>query len=472
MKKTLLSILFCTTFLLGFSQKQKVTNQPLVPDNLADPTIVQFGDTYYLYATSDIGDQKSDLSTSGKPVVWKSRDFVNWSFEGVILPGIDWDKYRYWAPGRAIFNKGKYYLYFTCEGPTHVAVADKPEGPFKLVNGPADNFTGKETNSAVTDDIDGCPFIDDDGKGYIYWRRRKAARLTDDYLKTTGETINIPTGWKGYSEGPQMYKRKGIYYYLYTNGGYADYQYGYVMSDKSPLGPFTTPENDIILSSDVKQNIWGPGHGFVFNKNKTDEWYFVYLDYGIGGTSRQIYVSKLEFNADGTIKPVKIQNNGVGYLSKNAQAKQLKFPHALATASSSRPDMTVTPHRWRNQKDLKFHLPDSLPKREINFSPANVLDNSNYTRWWATPADSLKYWQVDLGKTGNIKHCEIYFVHPSLGHAFVLEKSLDGKIWQTAYEEIQKTIRSPHVASNIGKTRFLRIKIKEGQPGIWNIKLF
>ena len=471
MKKTFLTAL-CFSVTMGmFAQKGKVTNQPLVPDNLADPTIVQFGDTYYLYATSDIGDQKSDLSTSGKPVVWKSKDFVNWSFDGVIIPGIDWDKYRYWAPGRAIFNKGKYYLYFTCEGPTHVAVADSPEGPFKLVNGP-ETYTGKETDSAVAPDIDGCPFIDDNGKGYIFWRRRKAAELTDDYLKIKGNTIDIPTGWKGYSEGPQMFKRKGIYYYLYTNGGYADYQYGYVMSKQSPLGPFTTPDNDIILSSDTKQNIWGPGHGFVFNKNNTDEWFFVYLDYGIGGTSRQIYVSPLKFNADGTIQPVKINNNGVGYFAKSTMPKELKFPHAVATATSSRPDMTVIPHRWRNQKDLKFHLPDSLPKREINFTPANALDDSNYTRWWASPEDSVKCWQVDLGKTANINRCDIFFVHPSLGHAFTLEKSVDGKSWLKIYAENERTTRSPHTANKIGKTHYLRIHILEGQAGIWNIKLY
>ncbi len=470
MKKSIIATLLVIFSLSVTAQQKQYTNQPLVPDNLADPTIVQFGDTYYLYATSDVGDVKSDLSISGNPVVWKSKDFVNWSFEGTILPGIDWHKYRYWAPGRVIKNKGKYYLYFTCEGPTLVAVGNTPEGPFHLANGP-ENFIGKEKNSAVADDIDGCPFIDDDGKGYIFWRRRKAARLTDDYLKTSGETVNIPTGWKGYSEGPQMFKRKGIYYYLYTNGGYADYQYGYVMSKKSPLGPFETPENDIILSTDLKQNIWGPGHGFVFCKNNTDEWYFVYLEYGIGGTTRQIYVSRLEFNANGTIRPVQIDNKGVGALAKIKQPKQLLLSNAVASASSARPEMTVTAHNWRNQKDLKFHLPDTLPTRQHNFEPANALDNSNYTRWWAAPDDTLKYWQVDFSEVKKIKRLEVYFVHPSLGHAFVLEKSLDGKNWQTAYEEKTQTIRSPHVAKGIGQSRFLRIRILAGEPGIWNVKL-
>ena len=93
------------------------------------------------------------------------------------------------------------------------------------------------------------------------------------------ETITIPTQWGGYSEGPFMIKRKGIYYYFYTMGGYADYQNAYVMSKESPLGPFLTAGKDVIISSDLDKQIWGPGHGFAFSPKGTDDWYFVYLEY-------------------------------------------------------------------------------------------------------------------------------------------------------------------------------------------------
>lgn len=53
---------------------------PIIPDNIADPSIYKFGDTYYLYGTTDIDE---GLKGMGPPVVWKSKDFVNWSFEGV-----------------------------------------------------------------------------------------------------------------------------------------------------------------------------------------------------------------------------------------------------------------------------------------------------------------------------------------------------------------------------------------------------
>ncbi len=462
-------LLVFLTSLSVFSQPH--TYNPIVPDNLADPTIMQFGDTFYLYATSDVGDLKTDLSFSGNPVVWKSKDLVNWSFEGICFPGIDWHKYKYWAPGRTIRKDGKYYMFVTIEHVTQLAVADSPEGPFRFANGP-EVYTGKERNSMIVDDIDGDPFIDDDGQAYLFWRRKKAARLSADFQKTEGEVITIPTRWNGYSEGPQMFKRKGIYYYLYTMGGYGDYQYGYVMSKQSPLGPFETPEKDVILSTNLQEKIWGPGHGFAFNVTNTDDWYFVYLEYGIGGTSRQIYVNRMEFNTDGTIKPLNLDRKGVGAFTKIDQPKPIDLSRAKATASSSREPLVVKPRGWGNAKELCYHLPDSLPSRTHTFSAGNALDCSNFTEWWAAPDDTQKWWQVDLGKFQKLGRCEIFFAHPTLGHAFVVEKSVDGKNWQTVLEERTRAIRSPHVASQIGKARFLRIRINEGTPAIWEVKVY
>lgn len=444
---------------------------PIVPDNLADPTIMQFGDTFYLYSTSDVGDLKSDLSFSGNPVVWKSKDLVNWSFEGICFPGIDWHKYKYWAPGRVIEKNGKYYLFVTIEHVTQLAVADSPEGPFSFINGP-ENYTGTERNSMIVDDIDGCPFIDDDGQAYLFWRRKKAARLSPDFRKLEGEPITIPTRWNSYSEGPQMFKRNGIYYYLYTMGGYGDYQYGYVMSKTSPLGPFETPEKDVILTTNLQEKIWGPGHGFAFNVNHTDDWYFVYLEYGIGGTSRQIYVNRMEFNADGTIKPLNINRKGVDPLIPDNTPKPMDLINAKASASSSREPLVVKPRRWGNPKELCYHLPDSLPARTHTFDASNALDNSNFTEWWAAPEDTQKWWQLDLGKSKEIDRCEVFFAHPTMGHAFVLEKSSDGKSWEPVLEEKTRVIRSPHVARKIGKTRYLRIWIQEGTPAIWELKIY
>ena len=46
-----------------------------------------------------------------------------------------------------------------------------------------------------------------------------AARMTDDWQHLTGDTVVMSTARQGYSEGPVMFKRKGIYYYIYTLRG-------------------------------------------------------------------------------------------------------------------------------------------------------------------------------------------------------------------------------------------------------------
>ena len=83
------------------------------------------------------------------------------------------------------------------------------------------------------------------------------------------------------------------------------------MSRKSPLGPFETPAVDIIAESDPEQGIFGPGHGTVFSPAGTDDHYFVYLEYGRGGVTRQVCIDRMEFNPDGTIRPVRLTTTGV-----------------------------------------------------------------------------------------------------------------------------------------------------------------
>ena len=63
----------------------------------------------------------------------ESKDFVHWSFDGTYFPSAA--KEKYWAPSKAIFANGKYYIYPTINGYMYPAVADKPEGPFKLARG-------------------------------------------------------------------------------------------------------------------------------------------------------------------------------------------------------------------------------------------------------------------------------------------------------------------------------------------------
>ena len=109
----------------------------LIPDMIADASIQEINGVFYCYATTDGYGQ--GLKTSGPPVVWKSKDFVHWSFDGTYFPSAA--KEKYWAPSKAIFANGKYYIYPTINGYMYPAVADKPEGPFKLARGKTNSIS-------------------------------------------------------------------------------------------------------------------------------------------------------------------------------------------------------------------------------------------------------------------------------------------------------------------------------------------
>lgn len=466
---------------------------PLIPDNLADPSVSKFGDTYYLYGTTDLD---YGLGRAGTPVVWKSKDFVNWSFEGSHIRGFDWAKgyeyvndkgekkkgyFRYWAPGKVIEQDGRYYLYVTFVKPdekmgTYVLVADRPDGPFRFAEGKGLSVPGtaEADSPAIVPDIDGEPFVDEDGKGYIFWRRRFAARLSDDKLHIEGEPVSIKTARQGYSEGPLMFKRKGIYYYVYTLSGHQNYANAYMMSRESPLIGFVKPEgNDIFLFSAPENQVWGPGHGNVFYDEGTDAYIFVYLEYGDGGTTRQVYANRMEFDEDGTIRTLVPDARGVGCLAAPQETrKNLALQsHFYASSEKAPRTSTVSIETQPNQP-----LPDKGSvknyTRTHTYQAAHVADESNGTRWLAADTDSSPFITVDLKEVRTVSECHFFFTRPTEGHAWRLEKSADGKNWQTCAEQGKVQARSPHIAGAIGEARYLRLHIRRGDAGLWEWKIY
>jgi len=461
--------------LRAWGQSPALVGNPLVPDTVADPSIVCFNQTYYLYATTDID---KGLSAAGPPVVWKSKDFLNWSFDGILIPAVKWGKIRYWAPGKVVLKNGVYYLYVTVVNEKnnargYVATADKPEGPFQFVGGPAvfqdDPATGQKALNPLVPDIDSEPFIDDDGSPYIFWRKRHASKLADDMVHLTGPVIDIPTREAGYSEGPFMFKRKGIYYYVYTISGRENYKNAYMMSKSSPLGPFYAPQsNDIITYSEPDAKIIGPGHGNVFRFPGTDDFVFVYLEFGQGGTTRQVYADRMVFNDDGTIQPVHLTHRGIGPVGNAPQPVNLALS-GTATASSMR-------GAWQRDINVETDPNNHGPKVKVHlsrtFEAKNAIDGSNATCWCADDKDGVPWWQIDLGKLTAVNRVEMAFVEPTLGHSWILQKSTDGRIWEPCGEQKDIAIRSPDVVENIGTTRYLKVTITSGKPGLWEFKVF
>jgi hypothetical protein len=431
---------------------------PLIPDLVADPTVVDIDGVFYCYATTD--GFSAGLAASGPPVVWKSKDFLNWSFAGSLFP--DGFALKYWAPSSPIRSNGRFYLFPTLNERITAVTADSPEGPFRRRDG------GRVLTSAdlrpfpiaVGKPIDAEVFVDDDGSPYMVWAQRGICRLKPGLDSPDGEQTLVPTKREGYSEGPFLFKRNGIYYYLYTLDGHETYHYAYMMSRTSPMGPWEAPAADIFAETDYRQGIYGPGHGSVFHPRGSAQWYFVYLEYGRSGSTRQIYADKLDFNPDGTIRPVKLTKAGVGALRPApSPAKNLALG-AAATSSSTLDEIRVKPRNF-----------PALDRTE-DFVPANAVDGSNGSRWLARDGDANPWFQVDLGRVRPIQRTEAYFVKPTAGHAYRLEISTDGRRW-LAHGGHETLIRqSPHVDSAPARARFVRLTILKGTPGLWEFRVF
>ncbi|WP_443065126.1 family 43 glycosylhydrolase [Streptomyces sp. NBC_00576] len=278
-----------------------IMNSPVLPGLTADPNIVRFGDTYYIYPTTD-----GFAGWSGtKFKAYSSKDLVHWQDHGVILdlgPDVSWADTRAWAPTTAEKN-GKYYLYYSADTNIGVAVSDSPTGPFRDPLGKPLIARGAYTGQM----IDPAVFTDDDGKQYLYWGNGRAyvVPLNDDMVSFDASKVTDITP-SGYTEGTFVIKRKGTYYFMWSEGDTRDENYrAAYATGSSPTGPWT--KRGVMLEKDLALGIKGPAHHSVVQVPGTDDWYIAYHRFAIpggDGTHRETTIDKLEFDSSGLIKKV------------------------------------------------------------------------------------------------------------------------------------------------------------------------
>jgi GH43 family beta-xylosidase len=277
---------------------------PVLPGVNADPHIAVFGDTFYIYPTTD--GSEGWRSTSFR--AWSSRDLVRWTNEGVILDlprDLTWASLHAWAP--AIASKdGRYYYYYSAAQNVGVAVADTPVGPFRDPLGKPlvarADFPGMQA-------IDPMVFVDDDRCAYLYWGqgRCKAVRLNDDMISFEMDAV-VDLTPPGYNEGPFVHKREGRYYLTWSEHDTRDprYSVAYATGD-SPLGPFAkAPDNPILRQSGP---VKGAGHHSIVQIPGRDEWVIAYHRFRIpdgNGYNRETCLSPLRHAADGALLSVDV----------------------------------------------------------------------------------------------------------------------------------------------------------------------
>jgi beta-xylosidase len=312
-----LSTLAAGLLALAFAAPALAGN-PAFPGWYADPEAAVFGKTYWIYPTTSAryGEQTYFDAFS-------STDLVHWTKHPHVLEasGVAWAKKAMWAPA-LVARDGKYYFFFGANdiqsdkelGGIGVAVADRPEGPFRDLLGKP--LIGAFHNGAQP--IDQFVFKDKDGQYYIIyggWKHANIARLKSDFTAIEpfpdGSLFREITP-AGYVEGSVMFLRNGKYYFMWSEGGWTgpDYAVAYAIGD-SPLGPFRRIGRVLQQDPTIAN---GAGHHSVIHVAKDDSWYIVYHRRPAGdheANHRETSIEHMYFDKDGLILPVKITREGV-----------------------------------------------------------------------------------------------------------------------------------------------------------------
>jgi beta-xylosidase len=319
MKKLCLLSLLILSAGLTFAQKNKITKtsgNPLFEGWYADPEAIIFDKKYWIYPTYSAPYDKQVFFDA-----FSSPDLVTWTKHPRIMDtaSVKWARRAVWAPS-IIEKDGKYYLFFGANdiqsdqeyGGIGVAVADKPEGPFRDLLGKP--LVDKFHNGAQP--IDQFVYRDSDNKYYLIyggWRHCNIAQLKEDFtgfIPYEDGTVFKEITPQGYVEGPFMFKKDNKYYFMWSEGGWTgpDYSVAYAISD-SPFGPFKRVGK--ILQQDFKIAN-GAGHHSVIHVK--DKWYIIYHRRPLtekDGNSRMTCIERMYFDEQGMIKPVVITNEGV-----------------------------------------------------------------------------------------------------------------------------------------------------------------
>lgn len=304
--------------------------------NFPDPDVMQVGDTFYAYATTNF------LASSGSGShiqAAHSSDLVTW--ERLPAPGAlpelaSWSGMTplfgpnphsaTWAPDVTQIGDG-FVMYYTTPAlemprpdgvPSQclsVATSDAPEGPF------VDSSAGPiACQPDLGGSIDGSYFQDEDGTQYLVWKNDGNCcglptnfwlqELTADGLAVTGEAVQLAglendKAWEGgVIESPQILIHDGRYYMFFSGNNFASgsYAVGYATADALE-GPYTDAEENPILFTDFQSapelGLAGPGHQGIFTDADGDLWmaYHAWQNTAIGNDSvgRHLWLDELLF---------------------------------------------------------------------------------------------------------------------------------------------------------------------------------
>lgn len=282
-----------------------------IPDG--EPRV--FGDRIYVYGSHDRKDSIDFCDYKLK--VWSApvSDPTNWICHGDIFrtrdghdspSDVDWTDNLLFAPD-VVERNSKYYLYAYIVGAKGcVGVADRPEGPFKLLSRYKYDIPNHYDDGTF---IDPGVLVDDDGRVYVYcgYQGSYMCELKDNMYEAipgSYKTDIIPTAEPHlFFEACSPRKINGTYYLIYSpqRGSCLDYA-----TSDSPTGPF------VYRGTIIDNGIDFPGgndHGSLCCIN--GQWYIFYHRMTNGTImSRRGCAERIRILPDGTIPQVEMTSLG------------------------------------------------------------------------------------------------------------------------------------------------------------------
>lgn len=304
MKRTFLLVIFLLVVFHSISQENSFFENPVIRGDMADPSIIRVGDTYYATATS----------SEWAPFypIFVSKDMVNWKQVGHVFDEKpEWTSHSFWAP-ELYYHNGTMYCYYSArrksDNVTYIGVASAEGTSLRFKDhGPIVELGTEAIDAFVFDDNDQLYFT---WKAYGLDQRPielVGSRLSDDGLRLEGEPFSLLKDDEGIGMEGQYHFKKGDYYYIIYSaksccGPSSDYDVR-VARSKHFRGPYEKYEENPILSGG-EGDYMSVGHGTVVETS--DERMF-YLSHGYQAgdaffLGRQPILHELEMTGNGWIR--------------------------------------------------------------------------------------------------------------------------------------------------------------------------
>jgi len=427
----------------------------------ADPTMVNFKNEYYLFASKSGG-------------YFHSTDLINWDL--ITSKDLPLEDY---APTVVIMKDTLYFMSSKGAPVTIYKTANPKSGNWQIANS---SFPIGMTDPDL--------FVDDDGHMYFYYGCSNmnplyAVELDTKTLNPIGEPVEVFNsdkknfGWerpgdyntknvRPWIEGSWMTKHDGVYYLQYAGPGteYKSYCDGVYVSDK-PLGPFKPAANNPV-SYKPEGFIAGAGHSSTFQDKYGNYWHVSTMTISQKHMfERRLGLFPTFFDKDGEMYVY----TGYGDFPLKVPAKKIFTPEEIFT-------------QWML---LSYNKPVEVSSEMPSHPKSFSADEDIRTFWSAQTGNKGEWLTIDLETECIVNAIQINYAenetklfgrNPDIYYQYLLQYSSDNKTWKTLADKTQSKTDVPHDYIELitpAKARYIKLtnyKVPCGTFAIAGLRIF